>query len=48
MDRLLLLQDGTGKLLARQAAPGSAAGAVGASNVKRLPDANPPANRSNA
>ena len=45
MDRLLLLQDGTGKLLARQAAPGTAAGAT---NVKRLPEPNPSANRSNA
>ncbi len=42
MDRLLLLQDGTGKLMARQAAPGAG------SNVKRLPDAGLPANRSNA
>lgn len=40
MDRLLLLQDGTGKLLARQAAD--------APNVKRLPESNPAANRSNA
>ena len=45
MDRLLLLQDGTGKLLARQVVPGAAAGAP---NVKRLPEPNPTASRSNA
>lgn len=44
MDRLLLLQDGSGKLLARQAANVGAGGTV---NVKRLPETNPP-QRSNA
>jgi PrtD family type I secretion system ABC transporter len=44
MDRLLLLQDGSGKLLARQAAN---VGAGGTANVKRLPESNPP-QRSNA
>lgn len=44
MDRLLLLQDGNGKLLARQAAN---VGAGGTANVKRLPEASP-AQRSNA
>jgi ATP-binding cassette subfamily C protein EexD len=44
MDRLLLLQDGSGKLLARQAAT---VGAGGTANVKRLPESNPP-QRSNA
>lgn len=44
MDRLLLLQDGSGKLLARQAAN---VGAGTTANVKRLPETNAP-QRSNA
>lgn len=45
MDRLLLLQDGTGKLLARQAAPAGAATSI---NAKRLVDLKPATNRSEA